>query len=179
MKISINTPCHENWDGMTPNEKGAFCLSCQKNVVDFSKKTITEIKDFFKHVPERESVCGRFEEDQLTEMTFDHFYHQFRGWKYFQKAAVIAFFIFGFSLFGCSQNNNDHHIKMGKVAYVPQDTAKITRLRNEQECTKDTTHHSNPIKGKIKVSERPRKEKVKKELQRPLMGDVMIEEDRK
>ena len=171
MKISINTPCHENWDAMSPNDKGAFCLSCQKNVVDFSKKTITEIKDFFKHVPETESVCGRFEEDQLTEMTFDHFYNQFKGWKYFQKAAVIMFFVFGLSLFGNAQNTPNNHIKMGAVAYVPQDTAKI-------KCTKDTVHHSNPIKGKVKVAERPRKEKVKKEPQRPLMGDVMIEEDR-
>jgi len=171
MKISINTPCHENWDGMTPNEKGAFCLSCQKNVVDFSKKTITEIKDFFKHVPESESVCGRFEEDQLTEMTFDHFYDQFRGWKYFQKAAVIVFFIFGLSLFGNAQNNDPKdHVLMGKVAYVPKDTAKI-------KCTQDTVHHKQPIKGKVKVAERPRKEKVKKEQPR-LMGDVMIEEDR-
>jgi hypothetical protein len=48
MKISINEPCHENWDKMKSNDKGAFCLSCQKNVVDFSNKTISEIKDFFR-----------------------------------------------------------------------------------------------------------------------------------
>ena len=65
MKISINEPCHENWDKMTPNDKGAFCLSCQKNVVDFSNKTITQIKDFFRKKTEAESVCGRFDESQL------------------------------------------------------------------------------------------------------------------
>ena len=47
MKIEINKPCHENWDAMTPNEKGAFCSLCKKNVVDFSQKTLSEIKDFF------------------------------------------------------------------------------------------------------------------------------------
>ncbi|HRD37580.1 MAG TPA: hypothetical protein PLC65_03020 [Bacteroidia bacterium] len=47
MKIEINKPCHENWDAMTPNEKGAFCLVCTKDVIDFSKQTLDEIKDFF------------------------------------------------------------------------------------------------------------------------------------
>ena len=167
MKISINTPCHENWDGMTPNEKGAFCLSCQKTVVDFSQKTITEIKDFFREVPKTESVCGRFEEDQLTEMTFDHFYNQFRGWKYFQKAAVIAFFIFGFSLFGNAQSN-DHHVKMGIVAYVPPDTNKVI-------IKKDTTHKA-PIKGKVKVVERP-KQKTQKRPPQHLMGDIDVSDN--
>ncbi len=172
MKLSINNPCHENWDAMTPNEKGAFCLSCQKTVVDFSKKTVTEIKDFFQSVPETESVCGRFEEDQLTDMTFDHFHNRFTKWHYFQKAAVIMFFDFGMSLFGCAQNRPERpEIKMGKVAYVRPDTAKVN-------CTKDTTHVKPPIKGKVNVvNEKPKKEKVKKEPPM-LMGDVMIEDNR-
>jgi hypothetical protein len=171
MKLSINNPCHENWDAMSPNEKGAFCLSCQKTVVDFSKKTIDEIKTFFAEVPKTESVCGRFEEDQLEDMTFDHFHSNFKKWHYFQKAAVVMFFVFGLSLFGGAQTNG-HEIKMGKVAYVRPDTARVN-------CTKDTTHHKAPIKGKVKVAgERPKKEKIKKEPPH-LMGDVMIEEERK
>jgi hypothetical protein len=167
MKLSINNPCHENWDAMTPNEKGAFCLSCQKTVVDFSKKTIDEIKNFFAEVPKTESVCGRFEEDQLTDITFDHFHNNFKKWHYFQKTAVIVFFVFGLSLFGNAQTRVKDEIIMGKVAYVPQHTAKV-------KCVKDTTHHTRPIKGKVKVAERPKKEKVKPE--RPLMGDVMVED---
>jgi hypothetical protein len=166
MKLSINNPCHENWDAMTPNEKGAFCLSCQKTVVDFSKKTIDEIKSFFAEVPKTESVCGRFEEEQLTDMTFDHFHSNFKKWNYFQKAAVIAFFIFGFSLFGCAQSNtNDHHVKMGMVAYVPSDTNKV--------IIKKDNIHKQPIKGKIKVVERPKQKAPKREPPR-LMGDVDV-----
>lgn len=171
MKLSINNPCHENWDGMTPNEKGAFCLSCQKTVVDFSKKTLSEIKDFFTHIPETESVCGRFEEDQLTDMTFDHFHRHFTKWHYFQKAAVVMFFIFGFSLFGCAQTpRNNDHIKMGAVAYVRPDTNKVN-------CVKDTTHHKAPIKGKVKiVNDKPKKQKP--EPKHHLMGDVAIDDKR-
>lgn len=173
MKISINNPCHENWDAMTPNEKGAFCLSCQKNVVDFSRKTVSEIKDFFKHVPEAESVCGRFEEGQLDEMTFDHFHSQFKKWAFFQKAAVIIFFVFGFSLFGCAQNRPDTHIKMGTVAYMPEDTVRPIYKKDTIKTT------LRPIKGKVKVvQEKPKKQKKEPPPQH-LMGDVMIEDNKR
>jgi hypothetical protein len=127
MKIVIDNPCYENWDAMSPNEKGAFCLSCQKTVIDFSIKTVDEIKNFFVGLPKTESVCGRFKEEQLEEMSFEHFFNQFRGWKFFQKAAVVAFFIFGFSLFGNAQSSHrpERLMTKGEVAYiVPKDTIK-------------------------------------------------------
>jgi hypothetical protein len=133
MKIVIDNPCHENWDAMTPNEKGAFCLSCQKTVIDFSVKTIDEIKNFFVKLPETEAVCGRFKEEQLEEISFEHFFKQFRGWKFFQKAALITFFIFGFSLFGCAQSNRiDNPVTMkGEVAFViPPDSIKTKHLKD-------------------------------------------------
>ena len=63
-QLSIPTPCHENWDNMTPVEKGRFCGSCQKQVVDFSKMSDREVAMFFKK-PSTGSVCGRFMQDQL------------------------------------------------------------------------------------------------------------------
>src|SRR5688572_33325629 len=65
IQLSIPKPCHENWDAMTPVEKGRFCGSCQKQVVDFSHMTDREIAMFFKK-PTTGSVCGRFMEDQLN-----------------------------------------------------------------------------------------------------------------
>ena len=171
MKISINEPCHENWDKMTPNDKGAFCLSCQKNVVDFSNKTITQIKDFFRKKTDAEIVCGRFDESQLEALTFDDFFNNFLKWKYFQKAALIVFFVFGLSLFGSAQSNPDKNIMMGKVAYVPGDTVK--------KCTKDTTQKAT-IKGEVKhTTHQPKKTKNKPEQQPKLMDDVMVEEKQK
>jgi hypothetical protein len=49
---------------MTPLEKGRFCGSCQKQVVDFSNMSDREIAMFFKK-PSTGSVCGRFMGDQL------------------------------------------------------------------------------------------------------------------
>ena len=63
-QLSIPTPCHENWDNMTKLEKGKFCGSCQKQVIDFSNMSDREIAIFFKK-KYRGSVCGRFMEGQL------------------------------------------------------------------------------------------------------------------
>lgn len=101
MRVSINKPCHENWDAMTPKEQGAFCLACQKTVVDFSQKTTDEIKDFFRVVPPSEKICGRFRNDQLNELSFDEFFVKFKNWIMPKKLAVILCFSFGLTLFSC------------------------------------------------------------------------------
>src|SRR5436190_2476819 len=64
IQLSIPTPCHEDWDKMNPVEKGRFCDSCQKKVIDFSNMSDREIAAFFKK-PSTGSVCGRFMQDQL------------------------------------------------------------------------------------------------------------------
>ncbi|MBL7910888.1 MAG: hypothetical protein JNJ41_07535 [Bacteroidia bacterium] len=146
MKITIKEPCHENWNNMAPNDKGAFCLSCKKNVVDFSKKTIDEVKTFFTELPITERVCGRFKEAQLNEMNFDHFLNEFMSWKLVQKAAIICFFVFGAALFSGCSNSNDHVV--GEMIVVP-DTLKqnpppldsikdTTMLLGEPAMEKDT-----------------------------------------
>ncbi|MET0394149.1 MAG: carboxypeptidase-like regulatory domain-containing protein [Chitinophagaceae bacterium] len=64
IRLTIQEPCHENWDGMTPAEKGRFCDACQKQVIDFSVMSDTQVAAFFKR-PSTGSVCGRFMADQL------------------------------------------------------------------------------------------------------------------
>lgn len=64
MKLSISEPCHENWNKMTPTEKGRFCGSCQKEVIDFAQMTKVEVKQFFIKKAS-ESTCGRFESRQI------------------------------------------------------------------------------------------------------------------
>ena len=64
MKISINEPCHENWDKMTAANQGRFCNACSKVVVDFSMMSDKEI---LNHISKASSsICGRVNNDQLN-----------------------------------------------------------------------------------------------------------------
>jgi len=41
--INIPNPCSENWEMMSPQEKGRFCSVCNKCVIDFTQKQPNEI----------------------------------------------------------------------------------------------------------------------------------------
>lgn len=123
MNISINEPCHENWDAMTPNQQGAFCHSCKKDVVDFSKMSVEKIKEFFSK-PQDGRVCGRFEEKQLQELSFDDFFARFRYWNFGRKFAIIFFLAFGFWIFSNSALAQSEKYLKGDVAYIPPKTEK-------------------------------------------------------
>lgn len=62
-QLQIPEPCHENWNAMSPADKGRFCASCQKVVIDFSRMTDHELAAFFKKPSG--PVCGRLRQDQL------------------------------------------------------------------------------------------------------------------
>lgn len=60
--LSIGTPCHEDWNKMTPNQKGRYCDSCQKTVVDLRGKEQNEIKEIY--VAHEGNLCGNMSLDQ-------------------------------------------------------------------------------------------------------------------
>ena len=99
LNINIPEPCHEDWNKMTPNEQGAFCGSCQKTVVDFSKMGDQQIKDYFLQKCEQKT-CGRFNFKQLNKPTSNFFL-----WKTqltpLRKFAAALFLVFGTGLFSC------------------------------------------------------------------------------
>jgi hypothetical protein len=64
LKLSIPTPCSEDWNAMTADKNGRFCASCQKNVIDFSTMTDKQIIDYFTHF--QGETCGRLTEKQLN-----------------------------------------------------------------------------------------------------------------
>lgn len=63
LNLSIPKPCTEKWENFIPSPVGGFCSSCNKVVVDFTKKGDDEIADFFRSKPAH--ACGRFRPDQL------------------------------------------------------------------------------------------------------------------
>ncbi|GMN07689.1 hypothetical protein MTsPCn5_30780 [Croceitalea sp. MTPC5] len=62
LKISIPKPCSENWNQMTPTQKGAFCQSCSKEVLDFTNTSKTELA---RKLDTNQNICGRFKPEQL------------------------------------------------------------------------------------------------------------------
>ena len=63
INISIPKPCHENWEAMSPEDKGRFCGVCKKTVFDFTKATNKEI---IEHLSKNQNTCGRFVSSQLN-----------------------------------------------------------------------------------------------------------------
>ena len=61
--ISVPNQCHEDWNKMTPTEKGKFCAVCTKEVFDF---TNTNDEELVKRVYKGENLCGRFRASQLN-----------------------------------------------------------------------------------------------------------------
>ncbi|WP_338869649.1 hypothetical protein WBJ53_20680 [Spirosoma sp. SC4-14] len=66
LTVQIPKPCHENWDQMPPNERGRFCASCQKTVVDYSNLSDQELVRLLNKVPE--ASCGRLRQEQLDRL---------------------------------------------------------------------------------------------------------------
>ncbi|MEE1899403.1 carboxypeptidase-like regulatory domain-containing protein [Flavobacterium rakeshii] len=90
IQITIPQPCHEKWDEMTLADKGRFCASCQKNVIDFTKASDREIAEAYKS---KKIECGVFLDTQLNRdlvvpVKKNNFWSA-------TAAAVISFFAVG------------------------------------------------------------------------------------
>lgn len=112
IQLSIPTPCHEDWNKMSPVEKGKFCGSCQKKVIDFSTMSDREIATFFKKTSTG-SVCGRFMEDQL-DRSIEIPKKRIPWVKYFFQITIPLFLA---SLKATAQGNVI--IKTNRMVYAP------------------------------------------------------------
>jgi len=60
--IRIPNLCNEDWNKMTPNDNGRFCDTCKLTVVDFTKMSDDQIKNYLLN---NGYVCGRFDCTQV------------------------------------------------------------------------------------------------------------------
>ncbi len=56
LKVNNNF-CSENWDKMSPNEKGKFCLNCNKKIFNFESLPDSQIIDILEN--KKENICAR------------------------------------------------------------------------------------------------------------------------
>lgn len=105
---------------MADVQKGKFCGSCQKQVVDFTNMSDRQLAEFFKK-PSTGSVCGRFMTDQL-ERELDIPKKRIPWLKYFFTIAIPAFF-------ASKAAGQQTHKIMGKPAFrQPRDTIRIVTV---------------------------------------------------
>src|SRR5688572_15387403 len=91
LQLTIPNACHENWHTMAAVEKGRYCMSCRKNVIDFTNMSDREI---LQHITRSSgNVCGRLHADQMNRnMTLQR--ESRLSWvKYFLRFTLPAFFI--------------------------------------------------------------------------------------
>jgi hypothetical protein len=104
MQVDIAEPCHENWNQMSPTEKGAFCGKCQIDVVDFSNKTALEVKQIL-HDNIGKNLCGRFKKVQLEELNSEYLVWENQSIHTFQSKFLLAcVLVFGMTLFSSCAN---------------------------------------------------------------------------
>ncbi|GAA5097014.1 hypothetical protein GCM10023210_31520 [Chryseobacterium ginsengisoli] len=108
--INIPNPCSENWEMMSPREKGKFCSVCNKCVIDFTQKYPDEIQRIIEEKKDEE-VCGRFYNHQLNKVDqSEKLKAQFFKYipTYFQNNK-ITLTVFSLILFltGCSKQQNE------------------------------------------------------------------------
>ncbi|WP_158288503.1 carboxypeptidase-like regulatory domain-containing protein [Mucilaginibacter psychrotolerans] len=61
--ISIPTPCHEDWQQMSPVAQGRHCQSCCKTVIDF---TAMSNADIIGYLATHSNTCGRISGTKLA-----------------------------------------------------------------------------------------------------------------
>tara|TARA_R110002033_G_scaffold131564_2_gene171684 strand:- start:13880 stop:14818 length:939 start_codon:yes stop_codon:yes gene_type:complete len=114
--ISIPKPCHEDWSQMSPNEKGRFCQSCSKTVVDFTTMQKEKIEDYLALNSENK-ICGRFRVTQLEQIQIKIPQQLIEEQTSFHKLFLLTLLIaMGTTLFNCSdQNGNTKKIETVEV----------------------------------------------------------------
>ncbi len=107
----MEKPCHESWDKMTPQKEGRLCAACETTVVDFSSKSLEEIKAYFESNAGK-NVCGRYQERHVADTkwntllnSFETFFCKVRLPKFALACITVVLFITG-----CHHNR-----KMGKL----------------------------------------------------------------
>ena len=93
IKLEIPTPCHEDWDKMTPEQHGRFCGSCQKPVIDFTMMSDKEVLVYFAKT--KGNICGRFANDQLERDLAQHKSTNRNKWAFTLNLLVPAFLVSG------------------------------------------------------------------------------------
>jgi hypothetical protein len=114
--VRIPELCHEDWNKMTPDNKGRFCNSCSKSVVDFTDKTDQEIVNILQSA-NGERVCGHFRKSQvdrplILKVNLKQLPGNMSATRIF---AIALLMVFGSVLVSCYDHKNEKIVKLEVV----------------------------------------------------------------
>ncbi|WP_025741218.1 energy transducer TonB [Aquimarina pacifica] len=139
-KIAIPKPCHEDWNTMVASEKGKFCNSCTKTVIDFTTMSPPQIQHFIKENQEKK-ICGHFKKAQLDtihlSIPFTIIEHQHSYRKSFLLALLI---IMGTTLVNCTNHEGKQQkIEAIKIIKTTQSKDDIIDQNKSKKCSNRTS----------------------------------------
>ena len=103
--MTIQNPCSEKWENMSPVDQNRFCGKCSRIIIDFTQKTMEEILSFLSG---KEDVCGRARVSQLQPIAIPVERKKRLG--IFSAALYLAFGAFLFTSCGPEED------RVGKMA---------------------------------------------------------------
>ena len=115
--INIPNPCTEDWNKMTPKDKGRHCAVCEKTVIDFTN-TIDEA--IVKIHEKGGEICGRYKKTQLN-----------RELAYFRKEKNSYLTYIASGLFTFLSFTSQNAIAQGETKVIKVDTIKTPRVNNK------------------------------------------------
>ena len=77
VKLQFEYRCDQNWNSMRRTEVGRFCNQCNRNIIDFSIMSDTEIINYLKTHKE---ICGKLHESQLDRALIQSDLKRRKGW---------------------------------------------------------------------------------------------------
>ena len=128
--IHIPEPCHEDWQQMTATQKGKFCQSCSKEVVDFSYHS----DDFiYRYLQGKDNVCGRFQNDQLKRPIIPFPEPQNNLKQRITTAMLTAFTLFGLKTYAQTpslEKEATHTLQTDTHTAIDKDSSKPEGYRS-------------------------------------------------
>lgn len=175
LQISIPAPCHEDWNDMTPADKGRHCSQCSKTVVDFTGSAPQEIA-FYISQHKSEKLCGRFKPEQIEEPlpTPEDFVKQLSYFRLPMLKKIAAIFLFAFSVMATSCNDD----VVGKVekTSVEQRADSLRTLKDSSQTRTDTALLGEPTMGQVNIiPPKPPKIVCVPQPRTEIMGDMVMQ----
>ena len=151
--FNIPSPCSEDWNEMTPTDKGAFCDKCAFEVIDFTKMDAVEVREVLQ-ARAGSKTCAHISKNQMEVINSDYHHWDNQTHKTFRSKFLYAcMIVFGMGLFtACSPSSEnieaDHPVGMVEEVGMVE---KVGMIENDP-LTDDTTSCDILIDGMMDVT---------------------------